>query len=684
MSDAALTISEEPPQRVQATAATPYNAFISYSHVKDKALASALQSAMQRLGKPWYRRRALRLFRDDTSLTATPHLWPSIEKALGQSRFLILMASPEAAASHWVNQELAWWLDHNGPDTVLIALTAGELEWSGETGDFRASDATPLPPALRGSFADEPLWIDLRPYREAASPRDARFTDLAASIAAALHGRPKEDLLSQEVRQQRRALRLAGSAVALLLLLLGLAGWQWTVARVQRNRAEHTLVLATQTANSLVFDLAQKFRDSGVPAAVIAGILDQARKLQDQLTSSGETSPDLRRSQAAALSEVARELLTIGDIKGALAAAQQEQTVVKALLADAPNNLDYQRGVSDSDQKIARILIEQGDVDGALARFRAAEAILAALTAKDPRNTLWQHDLAIGHEDIGDALRLQGHLDEALAEYRVSVAISQALARGNPNNDEWQRMFTSENDRVGLVLAMQGDLAGALAAYRNSLAIIQALAAKNPANTDGQHSVLSEETAIGDALRGQRDFAGALVSYREALGIAQLLIRNDPDNANWRRDLGAIDERIGLALEADGQLDAALTSYRDDVAITQALVRKDPGNNVWQLELSIADDHVGDILDAQHKKAAALAAYREALAIRRALVQKNPNNVSWQSELVVSLVNVDSILEEGQLTDEAYAILKQLDAAGILPANQKDVYAMMKAEHDKR
>src|SRR5579863_5094100 len=87
---------------VAGAAAPLYDAFISYSHAKDKALAAALQSAMQRLGKPWYRRRALRLFRDDTSLTATPHLWPDIEKALGRSRFLILLASPEAAASPWV------------------------------------------------------------------------------------------------------------------------------------------------------------------------------------------------------------------------------------------------------------------------------------------------------------------------------------------------------------------------------------------------------------------------------------------------------------------------------------------------------------------------------------------------------------------------------------------------------
>ena len=85
-----------------------YDAFISYSHAKDKPIASALQAVVQKLGKPWYRRRALRVFRDDTSLSATPHLWPSIEQALGQSRFLILLASREAAVSRSVGQEIAY------------------------------------------------------------------------------------------------------------------------------------------------------------------------------------------------------------------------------------------------------------------------------------------------------------------------------------------------------------------------------------------------------------------------------------------------------------------------------------------------------------------------------------------------------------------------------------------------
>src|SRR5437868_9634901 len=159
-----------------------YDAFISYSHAKDKSVAAALQSVVQRLGKPWYKRRALRVFRDDTSLSATPHLWPSIEQALGESRFLVLLASPESARSPWVGKEVAYWLDHKGAGTLLIALTDGVLAWDEARNDFAWSVETPLPPALENKFTAEPKWVDLGAYRAGAAPRDARFMELGADF----------------------------------------------------------------------------------------------------------------------------------------------------------------------------------------------------------------------------------------------------------------------------------------------------------------------------------------------------------------------------------------------------------------------------------------------------------------------------------------------------------------------
>src|SRR3954447_12235409 len=153
-----------------------YDAFISYSHAWDKPIAAALQAVVQRLGKAWHQRRVLRIFRDDSSLAATPGLWPAIEQALDRSQYLILLTSPEAAASPWVNKEVAYWLDHKGADTLLIALTDGALAWDNAAGDFtrRDGESLPLPPALAARFTSEPKWVDLRAYRDGADKRDAK------------------------------------------------------------------------------------------------------------------------------------------------------------------------------------------------------------------------------------------------------------------------------------------------------------------------------------------------------------------------------------------------------------------------------------------------------------------------------------------------------------------------------
>lgn len=213
-----------------------YDAFVSYSHAKDKPVAAALQRALQRLGKPWYRRRALRVFRDDTSLSATPHLWPSIETALSQSRFLILLASPEAASSPWVEKELAYWLTHKSTDTLLIAATDGELVWDSAAAGFPAT--APLPAILRGRLPNEPRWIDLRAYRDGGNTSDARFTERAAEFSATIRGIPKEDLLSLELQHQRRALALALSGAGALLVLAVGTAWEWREAVAQRIVAE--------------------------------------------------------------------------------------------------------------------------------------------------------------------------------------------------------------------------------------------------------------------------------------------------------------------------------------------------------------------------------------------------------------------------------------------------------------
>ena len=68
---------------------------------------------------------ALRVFRDTTDLAANPDLWGKVTDAMDRSRYLIVVLSPRAAASEWVNKEVAYWLQQRGPDQLLIVRGRG-------------------------------------------------------------------------------------------------------------------------------------------------------------------------------------------------------------------------------------------------------------------------------------------------------------------------------------------------------------------------------------------------------------------------------------------------------------------------------------------------------------------------------------------------------------------------------
>lgn len=229
-----------------------YDAFISYSTEKDKSLAKELQTVLQVLAKPWYRRRALRVFRDNSSLSATAGLWPTIERALDKSRFVVLLASREAATSKWVAKEIGWWLKHRTVETLLIASTDGELVWDSSENDFVWSDTTPLPSVLRGAYPHEPLWIDLRRYRM-TSPKRAKneFRDAVATLAATIHGRAKEDILSEELLQQRRAFRLILCAATMMSGLILTSFWL-------KHRADEERIQAAKEFSLRLVELADE------------------------------------------------------------------------------------------------------------------------------------------------------------------------------------------------------------------------------------------------------------------------------------------------------------------------------------------------------------------------------------------------------------------------------------------
>jgi len=94
-----------------------YWAFISYSH-KDRKWGQWLHRELEAYripqqlvdrnveGREAVPERLLPIFRDEEELAGSPDLPASIREALARSRNLIVLCSPHAARSRWVNEEI--------------------------------------------------------------------------------------------------------------------------------------------------------------------------------------------------------------------------------------------------------------------------------------------------------------------------------------------------------------------------------------------------------------------------------------------------------------------------------------------------------------------------------------------------------------------------------------------------
>jgi hypothetical protein len=156
-------VAEQSPSNSAPSAG--FDAFLSYTQ-RDRLVANGIQRGLHQIGRRAGQLRALRVFRDDTNLEVSPDLWGRITDAMGRSRFLIVVLSPVAAQSVWVNREVSHWLDSRGRDHLLFVLAAGRLLWDVDRACFDRKRPT-LPSAA--TLVTGPVG----PGAEAASGCDA-------------------------------------------------------------------------------------------------------------------------------------------------------------------------------------------------------------------------------------------------------------------------------------------------------------------------------------------------------------------------------------------------------------------------------------------------------------------------------------------------------------------------------
>ena len=105
-----------------------YKAFLSYSW-RDRSAAEALHRALETWRPPTNRRAEppLRpIFRDRDEEAAGASLRTAIEDALDNAEFLIVVCSPNSAASPWVNKEIAYFRKKRTPANILCYAIDGD------------------------------------------------------------------------------------------------------------------------------------------------------------------------------------------------------------------------------------------------------------------------------------------------------------------------------------------------------------------------------------------------------------------------------------------------------------------------------------------------------------------------------------------------------------------------------
>src|SRR6478672_1071721 len=214
-----------------------YDAFISYDH-DDRPVAHGIQRGLHRIGRRVGRLHALRVFRDSTDLTASPDLWGKVTEALNRSRFMIVVLSRNAAASAWVDMEVDYWLANRGPAQLMFVVAGGQLAWDETAGRFAPERSDAALPVLTqpGVLRTQPFYVDVSddaPW----DPATALFRETPTDLAAPIYGKPKYELASEGLREQRRFRRLRRAAVAGLAMLTVCALVAAGIAVVQRQEA---------------------------------------------------------------------------------------------------------------------------------------------------------------------------------------------------------------------------------------------------------------------------------------------------------------------------------------------------------------------------------------------------------------------------------------------------------------
>lgn len=545
-----------------------YIAFISYSH-SDRYWAEWLHRTLERyrpprhigadLNKPT---RLRPIFRDQAELSAGPDLGDSIRSALDRSSHLILLCSPSALASRWVNAELAHFLTTHSVDRVLCVLV----------GDSQPGKSLLecLPEGLREALpvGQEPLAADLRVGGDGR--RLARL-----KLAAGLLGVGLDLLVQRDARRRTRLMMaITAAAVSLSVAFGGLALAAIDARRLaQRQAAESEDLVAF-----MLGDLRGKLEPVGrldVLDGVGRKVLDHYARIDDDRLD----DPALAQ-QAKALTLLGSIRVKRADLPGAEQAFASAAATSARLVARAPQ--DGTR-LFDHAQNVYWLAFVQWKLDHVAAAERgfAEYARLADMLVQiDPKRADWRLEPAYARSNLGTLLLEQGRYADALAAFEVARSGFKSASQKAPGDSDRLADLVDAQNWVADAQFLLGNLREAYVERATASTILHTQFASDSANRPLEEKVFIADIALARRALdlGKLDESAAVLGQART-GLAKL-VAFDSGNAVWLGDTALADlDAVDLAL-AKGDLPAARGAH---AAARQRIARlRLTGGTTWR------------------------------------------------------------------------------------------------------
>jgi tetratricopeptide (TPR) repeat protein len=480
-----------------------YRAFLSYSH-RDAQLAQKLHRKLEAYSVPRslrgaradgsvIRSRLSPVFRDRDELATAGSLSHSIEEALDASGALIVVCSPAAVASPWVDAEIAYFRRRHPERPALAFVVGGDPT----TDPRKDAQHAAFPLNLLRSDVDDPASAIGEPIAADAREQGDGFASAFLKLVAGLLLVRYDQLKQRELRRRQQRWALIAACSMVLTVAFAVLAVRATIARNEaraaQSLAELELTSERQTREFLlsIFHLADANEARG-SSVTVREVLDRAVARID-------------RTEFSRTEIRSRFLATMGQAYSSLGLNQRGIDLLRHSIDDlGTGNLgpDARMQRIDSRIELADLLYSMGAYDDSLAQLNAVSGAHEALT--------WQQQARLANVR-GDVLAYSEKDAEARTSYLEALDTIER-AHASPRESVLARGRSLSG--VALLAQFAGDYTKARRGYSQLVELLEPIVGETHPDT------ISAINSLGSSAYQSGDVAAARVQWLRALAAA--------------------------------------------------------------------------------------------------------------------------------------------------------------------